>query len=62
MSEMKDDIIYKFYDYVKTIYIYSHLKTHLIDKDRQRIEKITNIILLAFSLGLLYFLLLKLLL
>ena len=59
---MKDDIIYKFYDYVKAIYIYSHLKTHLIDKDRQRIEKITNIILLAFSLGLLYFLLLKLLL
>lgn len=55
MSEMKDDIIYKFYDYVKAIYIYSHLKTHLIDKDRQRIEKITNIILLAFSLGFIIF-------
>ena len=45
MSEMKDDFFYNFYDYVKTIYIYAHVKTHLIDTQRQPIEKYTNIIL-----------------
>ena len=49
MSEMKDDIIYDFYDYVKSIYIYAHVKTHLIDSQRQYIEEYTNILLAALS-------------
>ena len=48
MSEMKDEFWYNFYDYVKSIYIYSHVKTHLIDADRQDIERYTN-----FGLGIL---------
>ena len=49
MSEIKDSTLYNFYDFVKTIYIYSHVKTHLIDSDRQNIEKGTNILLLIMS-------------
>ena len=49
MSEMKDEIIYNFYDYVKSIYIYAHVKTHLIDTQRQPIEKYTNILLEILS-------------
>ena len=51
MSEMTDSDIYNFYDYVKSIYIYSHVKTNLIDKDRQDIEKWTNILLLIITIG-----------
>lgn len=50
MSEIKDDFAYNFYDFVKTIYIYSHVKTYLIDKDRQIVEQITNYILLILSI------------
>ena len=51
MSEMIDSPFYNFYDYVKSIYIYSHIKTNLIDKDRQTIEILTNILLLIITLG-----------
>jgi hypothetical protein len=51
MSEMIDNILYNFYDYVKSIYIYSHLKTNLIDIERQKIELYTNILLLILSLA-----------
>ena len=49
MSEIIDDIDYRFYDYVKSIYIYSHVKTHLIDSQRQPIEKYTNVVLIILS-------------
>jgi hypothetical protein len=42
MSEVNDTIIYNFYDYVKSIYIYTHLKTHLKDRQRQVFENATN--------------------
>ena len=38
MSETKDDFIYNFYDYMKSIFIYSHVRTYLIDPKRQAIE------------------------
>lgn len=50
MSEMNDNILYNFYDYVKSIYIYSHLKTYLLDKERQEIEIYTNGILVGLSI------------
>lgn len=43
MSEMTDSLLYNFYDYMKSIYIYSHVKTSLKDTQRQPIEKGTNI-------------------
>ena len=49
MSEIKDSFIYNFYDYMKAIYIYSHVKTNLKDKQRQKIEDATNIILIIFT-------------
>ena len=49
MSEMIDSFLYNFYDYVKSIYIYSHVKTSLKDPERQPIEKATNIFLIILS-------------
>lgn len=50
MSEMRDYFFYNFYDYMRTVYIYSHLKTYLVDKQRQEIEERILYILSAFSI------------
>lgn len=47
MSEIKDELIYNFYDFMKSIYIYSHVKTSLMDKSRQTIEMIAILSLLV---------------
>ena len=49
MSEMKDLFIYNFYDYMKSIYVYSHVKTNLVDTQKQIYERSTIIILAIFS-------------
>lgn len=49
MSETRDLFIYNFYDYMSSIFIYSHVKTYLIDPNRQKVEKIIDIILLVIS-------------
>lgn len=51
MSEMNDKFYYNFYDYMKTIYIYSHVKTNLLDKDRQYLEELTIGILAFLSIS-----------
>ena len=48
MSDTQDLPIYNFYDYMKTIFIYSHVKTYLLDPTRQNYEY-------GFDLGLLIF-------
>ena len=53
MSETKDEFIYNYYDYMKTVFIYSHVKTYLIDPKRQEDEFISDKILLIFSMILL---------
>lgn len=50
MSEINDSFIYNFYDYMKAIYIYSHIKTKLKDKQRQDVERLTNYILFIFNI------------
>ena len=49
MSETKDEFIYNFYDYMKTIFIYSHVKTYLIDPVRQTDEYNSDRFLLVFT-------------
>jgi hypothetical protein len=49
MSETKDLFIYNFYDYMSSIYIYSHVKTFLIDTSRQKSEYGFDIVLLIIS-------------
>lgn len=49
MSETKDEALYNFYDYMKSIFIYSHVRTYLIDPKRQKIEYIFDVILLAIA-------------
>ena len=48
MSEVKDEFIYNFYDFIKSIYIYSHVKTDLKDKGRQRFESYSIYALMVF--------------
>ena len=39
MSETRDKFLYNYYDYISSIYIYSHVKTFLVDPSRQVIER-----------------------
>ena len=55
MSETKDLLIYNFYDYMKSIFIYSHIKTYLIDPDKQKYEKHFATFLKIFSILLVSF-------
>ena len=50
MSETQDKLIYNFYDFMKTIFIYSHVKTYLIDPKRQNFELGFDVVLLAISI------------
>ena len=49
MSETKDKFIYNFYDYMKSIFIYSHVRTYLIDPKRQEIELVFDYVLLSIA-------------
>ena len=51
MSEMNDSFIYNFYDYVKSIYIYSHIKTNLKDVEKQPLEEGINLALQYISIS-----------
>ena len=50
MSETKDTFLYNFYDYISSIFIYSHVKTFLIDPKRQKLEKFGDAALLISTL------------
>ena len=49
MSETKDIFLYNFYDYISSIYIYSHVKTYLVDPSRQKVEKGFDLFLAIMS-------------
>ena len=49
MSETRDIFLYNFYDYMKSIFIYSHVRTYLIDPKRQEIELLFDILLLVIA-------------
>ena len=49
MSEINDSFMYNFYDYMKTIFVYSHVKTYLLDRSRQDYEVNFDKGLLAFA-------------
>ena len=50
MSDIKDSFFYNYYDYLKDIYVYPHLKTYLLDKQVQNREKFF-LILQFISIG-----------
>ena len=50
MSETQDKLIYNFYDFLKTIFVYSHVKTYLIDPKRQNYELFFDGFLLGISI------------
>ena len=54
MSQTKDEFIYNFYDYMKSVFIYSHVRTYLIDPKRQEIEYVFDIILLVIASAFLF--------
>ena len=49
MSEVKDNDFYNFYDFIKLIYVYSHVKTELQDSSKQKVEKVAAIVLMVLS-------------
>ena len=49
MSETRDKFLYNYYDYISSIYIYSHVKTFLVDPSRQKIERGFDKVLLIIS-------------
>ena len=49
MSETKDGIFYDLYDFSKSVYIFSHMKTNLVDEKVQIGEKAAIILLLVIS-------------
>ena len=49
MSETKDTFLYNYYDFISSIYIYSHVKTYLIDPSRQNVERGFDFILAIMS-------------
>ena len=49
MSETKDTFLYNYYDFISSIYIYSHVKTYLIDPSRQKFERRFDLILAIMS-------------
>ena len=52
---MIDNIVYNYYDYLKSVYIYSHIKTYLKDVQRQKIESYTNYVLEVLSFIVIFF-------
>ncbi len=49
MSETKDTFMYNYYDYISSIFIYNHVKTFLIDPERQELEAKGDLILLIMT-------------
>lgn len=45
MSEINEGVFYDFYDFTKSVYIFSHMKTNLVDTTVQKGEKAALIIL-----------------
>ena len=60
MSETQDLEIYNIYDYISSIFIYSHVKTYLIDPKRQKVELGFDLALLILSAIFLIFTAIKL--
>jgi hypothetical protein len=59
MSETKDGIFYDLYDFSKSVYIFSHMKTNLVDEKVQIGEKAAIILLLVISSVIFFFVLIK---
>ena len=49
MSETKEGIFYDLYDFSKSVYIFSHMKTNLVDSSVQTVELTAIYLLLVFS-------------
>lgn len=59
MSETKEYIFYDLYDFGKSVYIFSHMKTNLVDTSVQKTEKIALNILSTISAIIFFFVLIK---
>ena len=55
MSQTQEKIIYDMYDFSKLVYIFSHMKTNLVDSSVQKTE-IAAIIFIFVISGIIFFL------
>lgn len=59
MSETKDGIFYDLYDFEKSVYIFSHMKTNLVDSSVQNGERIALTLIMIISTIIFFFVLIK---
>ena len=59
MSETKEGEKYNLYDFTKSIYIFSHMKTLLVDKEVQEFEQKLLAIIQWFVFSICFFVLFK---
>jgi len=59
MSETKDALFYDLYDFFKSVYLFSHMKTNLVDQYVQTMETSAVALLLFISSSIFFFVLFK---
>ena len=59
MSETKDGLFYDLYDFFKSVYLFSHMKTNLVDQYVQKMETSAVALLLLISSSIFFFVLFK---
>ena len=60
MTDVKD-LMFNYYEYIKSIYVYSHLKTNLVDKYKQTTEMVALYLLIIITSLIFFFAMFKIL-
>ena len=58
MTDVKD-LLFNYYEYIKSIYVYSHLKTNLVDQYKQTTEMVALYLLIVITSLIFFLLILK---
>ena len=58
MTDLKD-LLFNYYEFIKSIYVYSHLKTNLVDKYKQTTEMVALYILIIITSLIFFFAMFK---
>ena len=59
MTEIEDNYFYDIYEFSKSVYLFSHMKTNLVDTKVQKVEKAAIILVLVISIVAFFFVLFK---
>ena len=59
MTEIEDNYFYDIYEFSKSVYLFSHMKTNLVDDKVQKVERTAIILVLIISIVAFFFVLFK---